>query len=207
MIYLFTDYEALDEADINKLYNALPDFRKKRTDDFKFSSGKRACIISYFVFLYGYRKATGNTDMPEFCYSDNKKPYLRDISQFHFNISHCKTAIACICHDFPAGIDIECVRTYNPRITEKVCSKKEINTINSSSNRAEAFCKIWTVKEAITKTDGCGITVDLTKITSDTAYSKTFQIDNNTFMSYSVKENKIAQPIVFLTIDELFSLI
>ena len=30
MIYLFTDYEALEEAEINKLYNPLPDFRKKK---------------------------------------------------------------------------------------------------------------------------------------------------------------------------------
>lgn len=92
------------------------------------------------------------------CKNEFGKPYLRDYSNTHYNISHTKGAIVCCVSDEPVGIDIERVKKINRRIAERFFTQNEQNYIfDDIENQDERFAEIWTKKEAYVKFLGVGI--------------------------------------------------
>lgn len=93
----------------------------------------------------------------EFAYTEYGKPYLPDYPDVHFNISHSGEYVACSVSDKPTGVDIQKISEYKSDVAEKVCNEKELKQIESSSDSASEFIKLWTQKEAVLKMYGVGI--------------------------------------------------
>ena len=96
-----------------------------------------------------------------FDYHEGGKPTLKDHSDIHFNISHCGKAVACVVADRPVGIDVEETNRYKDSIARYAMNDKEYDEINNSANPAEAFTKLWTMKEALLKYTGEGLRRDI----------------------------------------------
>lgn len=88
------------------------------------------------------------------------KPYLADYPHIHFNLSHCRGLVLCGVSDMPIGVDAELIREYNGRAANRVCSESERAQIHSD----EDFFRFWTLKEALVKNLGTGLSSDLSKI-------------------------------------------
>jgi 4'-phosphopantetheinyl transferase len=56
------------------------------------------------------------------------------------------------------GIDIESVREYNDSLARYTMNEQELQLINASEHPDLAFTRLWTMKEAVLKWDGSGIT-------------------------------------------------
>lgn len=82
---------------------------------------------------------------------ENGKPYARGI---YFSISHTENFVVCAVADAPVGIDIERIKPYSDRLAKRITTKKEYDYINKD---AERLWEIWTLKEAIIKKEGKGI--------------------------------------------------
>lgn len=103
-----------------------------------------------------------NTDREKLVILKNAygKPYLRDYSSIHFNISHTKGIIVCAVADMVVGVDIEMVKPFNRRIVERFFTKNEQDYIfTSAKGQNERFTEIWTKKEAYVKWLGKGIAI------------------------------------------------
>lgn len=92
------------------------------------------------------------------------KPYLAAYPDIHFSISHSDSLVICAVCDVPVGADVQRVREYNPSLAERVCSPEELCEIDAVADKADAFCRLWTAKEAFVKMKGIGIGCDLKKI-------------------------------------------
>ena len=99
------------------------------------------------------------------------KPYIKQYPNIYFNISHCEKLIACSIDEFNNGIDVELIREFDRYVAERICSKEELEEINSSKYPERSFFSYWTLKESLGKALGVGLNYDTKKTT--------FVIDNN----------------------------
>lgn len=94
------------------------------------------------------------------------KPYLMDVDNLFFNISHSKTLLAvAISRITEIGVDIQIIKhKKNQNIILKDILKadeiKKYNEIDDINKRELYFYKLWVNKEAVSKAIGYGIIAD-----------------------------------------------
>lgn len=88
-----------------------------------------------------------------YMYSENGKPLLRGENMPYISLTHSDLYSAAVVSDVAVGIDIERVKTYNPKIVERFFTSKDKAIMASITEdiKDEMFYKIWTYKEAIAK--------------------------------------------------------
>jgi 4'-phosphopantetheinyl transferase len=86
------------------------------------------------------------------------KPYLKNYTDVHYNVSHCENYAACVISDtYDVGVDVERVHYFNLYAAKRVCSPKEIQRIYSTSDTNREFFRYWTLKESYIKAIGKGL--------------------------------------------------
>ena len=60
------------------------------------------------------------------------KPYFFRWPEIYFNLSHCRSACACILSDREAGIDVEHRFPYKESLARRVCHEKEWELMRQS---------------------------------------------------------------------------
>ncbi|WP_165456351.1 4'-phosphopantetheinyl transferase family protein [Pedobacter kyonggii] len=99
-------------------------------------------------------------------YNKFGKPYF-DFN-LGFNISHSGSYVLCAFSDFlTPGIDIEEIKPIDISLLKHIFSDGEWKTINSSDDSLKRFYDLWTMKEAVIKADGRGLSIPLKKVNSD----------------------------------------
>lgn len=91
-----------------------------------------------------------------FAYGPSGKPFLRELPDVHFNISHTKGLVVCAVSTSPVGIDAEKIRPYPKSVLRKM-TEKERTYVQQSHSPDEAFMRVWTMKEAMIKLTGEGL--------------------------------------------------
>ncbi|MBQ3567236.1 MAG: 4'-phosphopantetheinyl transferase superfamily protein [Oscillospiraceae bacterium] len=94
-------------------------------------------------------------------YGEHGKPYLKNINNVFFNISHCHELGVCTVSDTEVGIDAENIRKWSPLVPKRVFSDRENNFLENAENKDEAFFRLWTLKESFVKAIGIGISYPL----------------------------------------------
>ena len=90
------------------------------------------------------------------------KPFLKNLNDFHFNISHTRNGIAVAFADSPIGIDIEKIKQDDRLIAERFFVSDEFKYIYSSEQeQGKRFFEVWTKKEAYIKCLGKGLSMEL----------------------------------------------
>ena len=206
MIILFTGYDEITDDNFQELFEKLPPKRQRKVLRFRSSGGRISCVAGYLVFLYGFRKIYRQNGSPEFAVGKNGKPYLKEFPDIYFNISHCNGAAAGIFSDSPVGIDIQDVRGTKPAHIRKVCSEEETRLIDSSDSPSREFCRIWSVKEAVSKLDAEGIFRDIRNVNGNNCHVSTLQISDDKFMSAACESSSCDFSVKIVTLSDLLSL-
>ena len=94
------------------------------------------------------------------------KPRLAGDGQVHFNLSHCEErAVLAISDTAEVGIDLECERPIeHVDLAKRYFHPNEVAAITASPDEAEqrrAFFLVWTLKEAVVKALGTGLSTPL----------------------------------------------
>ena len=91
--------------------------------------------------------------------SPKGKPFFPAMPKLHFNITHSRTHIAIALSDTPIGIDLEPLRQYRPTLVRRCFHPDEATYLDTiaEEQKAEAFTRLWTIKEAYVKYTGTGI--------------------------------------------------
>ena len=179
----------LDKDKMSLLLDKLPKWRLEKALSFYFDIDKYLCAKSFLILKDMLLKEYKLKDIPKFSYGKNKKPYFKEYPNIHFNISHCKSGIACAVNDTPIGIDIEEIN-FNNDIKENVLSKKELQTIKISKSPDKEFTKFWTMKESYLKLIGTGINDNMKDILN------TVDKDVN-FKTYIDKSNLLLTTVAY----------
>lgn len=165
-----TYHRIIDNMDVGgeelqRLIGMLPSWRREQALRYKHESGRRECTMSYLLLCDMLREHFHITEQPVFAIGEHGKPQLSFSSQqgkMHFNLSHCKRAIACIVSDdSEVGIDVECLGRYKESLAEYCMSQKELQAISDAPVKDEEFTRLWTQKEALLKYTGEGIVDDM----------------------------------------------
>ncbi|MFR3729492.1 4'-phosphopantetheinyl transferase family protein [Lacrimispora sp.] len=122
------------------------------------------------LLFLGLKEQYGLDEPPErieFGTGPYGKPYLKEFSHIHYNISHTGGMVVCGFADRELGVDVEGIGDYKDNVVRKVMSGQERARMLelSEKERAEYFFRIWTLKESYGKAVGTGIIMPMSDIT------------------------------------------
>lgn len=153
--------EHIDDFDLQAALAELSEQRRQQALRFRFERGQRTCALAYLLLKRALHEEFGIDELPQFEYGEHGKPLLVGHPDIHFNLSHCHEAVACVVDRRPVGIDVESLDQYDAELVGATMSDAEQRQIASSPNPAQAFMRLWTMKESLLKLTGEGISDDL----------------------------------------------
>ena len=133
MVYLNDDIAHFDWEAALPL---LSEQRREQTLKFKHLLGRKTCAAAYLLLCEALRKEYGITEKPIFEYG------IHGTSR-------------------PVGVDVESIRSYKDSLVEYTMNPQEIAKINQAPRPEVEFVRFWTMKEAVLKLSGEGISKDL----------------------------------------------
>lgn len=165
---LVAEISGITEAEVDAKIALLPAWRREKALQYKHFQGRKECVISFLLLKEAVLNENEgeNVDELEFVYGEHGKPALKNNPDIHFNISHCKRAVACVVSDKPVGIDIECFGRYKESVARAVLSDAEMASVLQSADPDKVFTELWTKKEALLKYLGAGVGSDMKDILS-----------------------------------------
>lgn len=153
--------DAITENDLLAAIDTLPSWRREKALRFKHLQGRKECTYAYLLLCQALRDIYGITEQPAFSIGAHGKPRLVSSSAIHFNLSHCRQAVACVVASCEVGIDIESIGRYKEPLARRVLNDQELAAVQQAADPQLAFTRYWTQKEAIVKLTGRGIDDDL----------------------------------------------
>lgn len=113
--------------------------------------------LSYKFLLYILHKKFPDIS-PKIEKTTLGKPYISNIKDFYFNISHSDKFLVIATHSAPIGVDIQKIKPINFKLVNRFFSKDEIYNFYNvpKSNQLSYFFNLWTLKESFVKCCGLG---------------------------------------------------
>lgn len=159
VLVLYNYIDASLKLDFYKSYYPLfPDCVIEKIVNYQKKEDKITSIVGKYLLLYGLKKMRLSENIDSLNYTNNKRPYLRELPQVDFNISHTKGLVLCVLSSrIRIGVDVEKMETVNLHNFKNQFSSIQWECINNSSNPLHLFYRYWVQKEAIVKADGVGL--------------------------------------------------
>ena len=169
---LFDDMILSTDEEVNRMLETVPEPRRSEALRYGHTFGRFACLKSYLMLseliLSEFGVETFHIER-----GVHGKPFMPQYPDIHFNISHCRKAIAVAVSDKPVGIDVESFRHFGTGLLNKTMNDMEKVEIMASKRPEETFTAYWTRKEAVFKLMGTGITDNLYGILSENVMTDT----------------------------------
>ena len=109
-----SETEALnDPAVYDRLYQRLPDFRRKKADSYKIAEARNQSVAAFCLLMYGLNELQIDLVAPDiwntldYQTTETGKPYFAGRPDIHFSLSHTKGAVMCAISGSEVGCDIE----------------------------------------------------------------------------------------------------
>jgi 4'-phosphopantetheinyl transferase len=110
----------------------------------------------------------------QFALNEQGKPRIAEahgMRWLSFNISHSRGMVVCaFCRDWELGVDVEPLEpNHNLEVAERFFTARETAAIKRAAglSQSEAFLKTWTLKEAVIKSRGEGLSLPLSDFEID----------------------------------------
>lgn len=151
-------------VDLSAAVSLLSDQRRERMTRFKRETDRKTCAAAYLLLCRALREGMGIGGRPVFGYHEGGKPFLMDVPDVDFNMSHCRAAVVCAVGRRPVGIDVECIREFSVDLARYVLNDGEYAAVMRSGRPDRAFICLWTMKESLLKLTGEGIRRELREV-------------------------------------------
>ncbi len=173
MLYYTLLPDGCSDDDYKKIYSdiamRLPEFRRSRAEHIIPAKERAVSALSFFLLCHAlsseyhcFFSAMKLSDIGKaigFSYSASGKPSLiPPYDSIHFNISHCRNAIACGTAPFELGIDIQDIRMPSSAVVKRFMPSANEPRSNDVFTNPMEFSMLWSRYEAFVKLTGDGIT-------------------------------------------------
>lgn len=185
-VYYISDINEIKRDEIEFMSDVIPKYRLLKSDRYLKAHDRNACIVSFFLLLYGLKKNYNINYIPEIEYNQYEKPYFKDINVF-FNISHSHTAVCCGVSEKCIGTDIQSIIYNYNDIIEMVMSPKEKEIIQASHTPQDQFTKFWTLKECFVKYHGNGLNDNINELDFSSVFGNVFYYNSLWFRSEMIE--------------------
>lgn len=146
--------KSISEPELEKSFFEMSRERRKNVMQLKNPEKQKSKIAADRVCRKALSEFCGvDPQRIEFGMNEHGKPFAIGLD-VHFNVSHSGDWVVCAVSDKEIGIDIEKIRSVNPRAAEKFACSDELEYIKITEN---GFFEIWTLKEAYFKCIGTGL--------------------------------------------------
>lgn len=206
LYFLQVDNTVFSRDDEN-LCNLIPLKKKLRIKKYFFDIDKKLCLYADLLTRVLACK-NGNLSNYDLLFSKNSfgKPFITNIPNFKYNLSHTKNAIAICVSDNEVGIDVEKIRDININLAKRFFTQDECDYITEKQTSLRFF-EVWTKKEAYLKFIGKGLSVQLNSFSVlelDTAIFSTFYIGDY-IVSVCTEKTFLENDITILDQQQLLS--
>ena len=110
MLWILEQVEQLNPAEVLACLPLLSEARRARVLGMQNESARVRSILAELLLRHALREEYGLTELPAVETGEKGKPFFPDRPDLHFNLSHCKTAVACALDKSPVGVDVQEVR-------------------------------------------------------------------------------------------------
>lgn len=170
-LYINDRLDAFGAEDVEALIAGFPAWRQAYVRKIKNANARKESAAAFALLHRALKKDFGIAEF-RFAYHTQGKPHLESHPEIHFNLSHCRKAVACAIGNRPVGIDIEVLGRYKRSLAEYTMNEDEMREILSAddtchdefSERDIVFTTFWTRKEAFAKLIGEGISTNVRDI-------------------------------------------
>ena len=131
--------------------------RQEKVEAFRLEKDKCLSLGAGLLLRCGLQRA-GVRD-PRIAFTVKGKPYLKDRTDVHFNLSHSGQIAALALSDRPVGIDVQEQKHFTESLIRRVYLPSE-QAAAPATERDRYYTLLWTVKESALKWSGDGITLD-----------------------------------------------
>lgn len=194
------------------MLNLVPDEEKKRICRFKNWQDAQSTFIGRLLIRSMISHMYSLKDF-SFHVNEYGKPYILELPDIHFNISHSGKWVVCALDKKPLGIDIEKIQPIDLNIAKEFFSIKEYENLlkREKKDRLSYFFDLWTLKESYIKSEGNGLSIPLNSFTINKEngsinmtggvnyyYFKQYNISDEYKLSVASKSNNFPiKPICF----------
>lgn len=173
---IIDNLDDFSESRLAEIIEGLPQWRRDVVMRYKYKNGKKESALAFHLLqqmlVEENLMSRSMANQIEFVVGEHGKPQIKNHEHIHFNLSHCKNAVACVVGDSPVGIDVECIGRYSEGVARYSLSESEFDSLCNHEDGTERaiddlqlmFTKLWTKKEALLKLLGTGITDDIKTI-------------------------------------------
>jgi 4'-phosphopantetheinyl transferase len=172
MIYVFEDIGGLDDDFWERVMPLLSEQRREKVRACRFPLGRNLSAAAYLLLRHALHENYDIDEAAEFILSNTGKPYLKEHPSIFFNLSHCKTAVACAVSKSEVGIDVQDTEPVSEAVARRVLTHREYDIYKAAPDPARKFSEFWTVKESGLKCSGVGIGVDLRRYAAEDVKDK-----------------------------------
>lgn len=151
--------EKLSGEELSEMYVLCSRERQEKADKLKIDVKRRESIgVGYLLSLL--KKRFSIEEEPVILAGG--KPVFQN-GAVQFSISHSSGAVLLAFGTKPLGADIEYVKDAKIKIAERFFTKEECGWITGQEKgkQNDAFCRVWTGKEAVVKAAGGGLSIPL----------------------------------------------
>lgn len=154
----------LTQEEEDFLADQLPGSMMDQAKKYRRWQDAQAYLLGKFLLIHGSKRyGFDNTILRSIQYTRNNRPYIPGFCDF--NISHAGKYVLCaMSPGSRVGIDIENIHVVDFHDFKNCFTTAEFTKINTSHDRYREFFKYWTIKEAVIKADGRGLSIPLNTI-------------------------------------------
>ncbi|MBQ6187286.1 MAG: 4'-phosphopantetheinyl transferase superfamily protein [Prevotella sp.] len=186
MIYID---DRLDLFDLDAALPLLSEERRMKVMRYRGELNRKCSAAAYVLLRRALKEEYGIEEKPIFTLGEHGKPYIVGHEDIHFNLSHCREAVACVIDRQSVGIDIETVGRYKENVARHTMNDAEMEEILSAEHPEMAFTRLWTRKEAMVKLTGEGLHNDMKNILDGSADIETVVSTDGRYV-YSVARRR-----------------
>ena len=153
--------ETIADETFYSLMEKISSRTMERIGKFQYEKDKKRTLYGELLSRYMIMqlKQVANEEI-EIAIEQMGKPYCKNYSNIHFNISHSGEWVVCVMCDSQVGVDIEQIKKVDWKIVERFFTEYEQKQLLlATHSRDELFYKLWTLKECYVKYIGKGLVI------------------------------------------------
>ena len=160
-LYIASTDALTDERLFACLAGTIPEARREKLAAFRHDGARRLSLAASLLLVRALRDEGLHAD--EIAVTEYGKPWLPELPDFRFSLSHSGSAALCAVSDEEIGCDIELPRGFDPAIAKRFFHPDEREWLFShpEPEQPEVFFRIWTCKESFIKALGLGLSLPL----------------------------------------------
>lgn len=146
-----------------KQKDILPEKLIDKTERFKFWEDRQRSLMGELMVRKFYKEKLA-TEVFDFDFNEQGKPFLKGHTEEYFNISHSGSFVVVTFSDQNVGVDIEMLGKDRRGVAERFFTVREIQQMHACPTQEAQihfFYQLWTLKESYMKAIGKGMTMSL----------------------------------------------